>query len=91
MNKMTEYQCKLVEENLDIIDWVIRCRVKVNGQVLQTYEDFYQIGCEALCRAALAYYPERGTFSPLGSRYVYNAIIDPVSYTHLTLPTTSRV
>lgn len=49
MNKMTEYQCKLVEENLDIIDWVIRCRVKVNGQVLQTYEDFYQIGCEALC------------------------------------------
>ena len=47
MNKMTEYQCKLVEENLDIIDWVIRCRVKVNGQVLQTYEDFYQIGCEA--------------------------------------------
>ena len=77
MNKMTEYQCKLVEENLDIIDWVIRCRVKVNGQVLQTYEDFYQIGCEALCRAAMAYHPERGTFSPLGSRYVYNAIIDP--------------
>ena len=76
MNKMTEYQCKLVEENLDIIDWVIRCRVKVNGQVLQTYEDFYQIGCEALCRAAMAYHPERGTFSPLGSRYVYNAIID---------------
>ena len=76
MNKMTEYQCKLVEENLDIIDWVIRCRVKVNGQVLQTYEDFYQIGCEALCRAALAYHPERGTFSPLGSRDVYNAIID---------------
>ena len=76
MNKMTEYQCKLVEKNLDIIDWVIRCRVKVNGQVLQTYEDFYQIGCEALCRAAMAYHPERGTFSPLGSRYVYNAIID---------------
>lgn len=76
MKGMTEYQCRLVEENLSIVDWVIRCRIKVNGAVLQTYEDFYQIGCEALCRAAMAYHPEKGAFSPLGSRYVYNAIID---------------
>lgn len=76
MKTMTEYQCRLVEENLDIVDWVIRCRIIVTGKVLQTYEDYYQIGCEALCRAAMAYHPEEGTFSPLASRYVYNAIID---------------
>ena len=76
MKTMTEYQCRLVEENLDIVDWVIRYRIIVTGKVLQTYEDYYQIGCEALCRAALAYRPEDGTFSPLGIRYVYNAIID---------------
>ena len=76
MKKMTEYQCKVVEENLEIVDWVIRFRIKINGQVLQTYEDFYQIGCEALCKAAMAYNPERGPFYPLGNRYVFNAIID---------------
>lgn len=64
MNKMTEYQCKLVEENLDIIDWVIRCRVKVNGQVLQTYEDFYQIGCRSAMQSGSGLSPgKRDLFS----------------------------
>ena len=76
MKKMTEYQCKVVEENLEIVDRVIRYKIKINGQVLQTYEDFYQIGCEALCKAAMSYEPEQGPFYPLGSRYVFNAIID---------------
>lgn len=76
MTQMTEYQRKIVEENLGIVDWVIRFRIKVNGQVLQTYEDFYQIGCEALCKAAMAYSPDQGSFHPFGSRYVFNAIID---------------
>ena len=76
MKKMTEYQCKVVEENLEIVDRVIRCKIKINGMVLQTYEDFYQIGCEALCKAAICYDPELGPFYPLGSRFVFNAIID---------------
>lgn len=76
MKKMTEYQCSVVEENLEIVDRVIRYRIKINGLVLQTYEDFYQIGCEALCKAATLYNPDQGPFYPLGSRYVYNAIID---------------
>lgn len=74
--KMTEYQRRLVEENLGIVDWVIRCRIRVSGQPLLTYEDFYQIGCEALCRAAMKYNPNQGSFEPFGSRYVYNAMID---------------
>lgn len=76
MKKLTEYQRKLVEENLEIVDWVIKYRIKVNGNVLQTHEDFFAIGCEAVCRAALVYNPDVGPFSPLGSRYVFNAIID---------------
>ena len=48
MKMMTEYQRELVVSNLDIVERTIRTRIKVNGQALQTYEDFYQIGCEAL-------------------------------------------
>ena len=76
MDKMTTYQQNLVVENLGIVDWVIRCRIRVSKMPLFTYEDFYQIGCEALCRAAMAYRQELGDFTPLGGRYVYNAIID---------------
>lgn len=76
MKKLTEYQCKLVEENMSLVDWVITHRIKVSGRVLLTYEDFYQIGCEALCRAAMAYCPDHGAFPPFASRYIYNAAID---------------
>lgn len=76
MNKMTEYQQNLVVENLSIVDWVIRCRIRVSHLPLLTYEDFYQVGSEALCRAAMAYRQELGEFAPLAGRYVYNAIID---------------
>ena len=74
--KMSAYQRELVEQHLGIVDWVIRCRINVSGRPLQTYEDFYQIGCEALCRAAMKYDPAAGTFEAFGSRIVYNALID---------------
>lgn len=74
--KMSEYQRKLAEQHLDIVDWVIRCRITIPGRPLLTYEDFYQIGCEALCRAAMKYDPDVGSFEAFGSRIVYNAIID---------------
>lgn len=76
MKKMTDYQRELVAQNLDIVERTIKTRIKVNGQALQSYEDFYQIGCEALCRAAMDYNAEIGNFAPFGSRYVYNALID---------------
>ena len=73
---MTEYQRTLVEENLDLLDRLILKHIGVSGRALQTYEDYYQIGSEALCRAAMQYDPSRGPFAPLGWRYAYNAIID---------------
>lgn len=76
MKMMTEYQRELVAQHLSVVDSTIKRRIKVNGCVLQTYEDFYQIGCEALCKAAMSYNPEVGAFEPFGARYVYNAIID---------------
>ncbi len=74
--KMTEYQRQLVETHMYIVERVIRRRISPTKQPLMSYEDFFQIGCEALCRAAMRYEPERGSFEPFGSRLVYNAMID---------------
>ena len=52
---MTDYQDALVLENLDLVNWVIRTRISVPNRPLLTYDDFYAIGCEAICRAALKY------------------------------------
>ncbi len=76
MKQMTDYQRELVCQNLDLVDQTIRCRIVVRGIILLTYEDFYQIGCEALCRAALEYKLERGPFAPFACRFIYNAMID---------------
>lgn len=76
MKQMTDYQRELVEQYLDVVNVVIKKQFFVSGQILLTYEDFYQIGCEALCRAAVRYKPEVGSFVPLAYRCVYNALID---------------
>ena len=78
MKALTEYQQKLVEENLDVVDQVLKYRITARGSVLLAYEDFYQIGCEALCRAAAAYQPSIGEFKPYASKAVYNAAIDHI-------------
>lgn len=77
MNQMmTEYQRELVVEYLYLIDQVLRRRIRVNGYPMQTYDDFYSVGCEALCRAAMTYRPESGEFAPFASVMIYHAMID---------------
>lgn len=73
---MTDYQNELVMEHLDLVNWVIRTRISVPNRPLLTYDDFYAIGCEAICRAALKYQADSGEFAPFACRYIYNAIID---------------
>ena len=73
---MTDYQEALVLENLDLVNWVIRTRISIPNRPLLTYDDFYAIGCEAICRAALKYQPDMGAFAPFACRYIYNAIVD---------------
>ena len=63
-------------ENLDLVNWVIRTRISVPNRPLLTYDDFYAIGCEAICRAALKYQADSGEFAPFACRYIYNAIVD---------------
>ena len=76
MKQMTEYQRELVTQHLDLVDKVIRCRIGITGGPLLTYDDFYAVGCEALCRAAMYYQPAQGPFEFLAKRYMYNAMID---------------
>lgn len=73
---MTDYQDALVLENLELVNWVIRTRISIPNRPLLTYDDFYAIGCEAICRAALKYQPDMGAFAPFACRYIYNAIVD---------------
>ena len=61
---MTDYQNELVMEHLDLVNWVIRTRISVPNRPLLTYDDFYAIGCEAICRAALKYQADSGEFAP---------------------------
>lgn len=66
---MTDYQNALVLDNLDLVNWVIRTRISIPNRPLLTYDDFYAIGCEAICRAALKYNADTGEFAPFACRY----------------------
>lgn len=79
-NMMTDYQRELAANHLFLVKEVVQKRMKVSNLPLLSYEDFYAIGCEALCRAAMAYLPSRGEFAPLACRYIYNALIDHVRH-----------
>lgn len=74
---MTDYQDALVLENLDLVNWVIRTRISIPNRPLLTYDDFYAIGCEAICRAALKYQPDMMTMPdpavrlPIGSLWIF--------------------
>ncbi len=73
---MTDYQRELAIEHLGLIDQVIRKRIRVRGTPLLSYEDFYSVGCEALCDAAMRYRPEKGEFEPYAYVMLYHAMID---------------
>lgn len=73
---LTDYQRELVVQHLYLVDQVLRRRIRVTGLPMQTYEDFYSVGSEALCHAALVYRPDAGEFAPLASVMIYNAMID---------------
>lgn len=76
MKQMTDYQRELVTTNMSVVDHVIRASIHVNNSALENYEDFYQIGCEALCKAAMSYNPSASAFATYASRVVRNALID---------------
>lgn len=56
INKLTSEQSELVSANLDVVKEVIYFHINVNELIDGLgYDDLYQIGCMALCRAAMTY------------------------------------
>jgi len=73
---LTLDQQKLVEENLDLPDILLRTKIHPNETIRgMEFEELYQCGCLALCRAA-ATYDHSTQFRTYASRVVYNAMID---------------
>ena len=73
---LTSDQQKLVEENLDLADILLRTKIHPNETIRgMEFEELYQCGCLALCRAA-ATYNHSTQFQTYASRVVYNAMID---------------
>ena len=56
LKELNEYQQRLVETHIDVIEWTIRESIYYNeGIVGLSYNDIYGEGCYWLCRAALDY------------------------------------
>ena len=73
---LTPEQQKLVEENLNLADILLRTKIHPNETIRgMEFDELYQCGCLALCRAA-ATYDYSTQFRTYASRVVYNAMID---------------
>ena len=58
---MTRKEQLLVEEHLELVRKIVKGTMSINENVQGLgYEDLYQTGCEALCKAALNYNEARG-------------------------------
>ena len=79
MMHMNEEQRALVEQNLSLVGQTIARHIRYNEDICgMGYDDLYQEGCWALCRAAMAYdQAGRGTpFSAFARPVVRNHLLD---------------
>ena len=76
VKRLTAAQQRLVEENLAVVERVLRFEVRANPCIAGlSYEDLYQEGCVWLCKAALTFDPARGSFASYARRVVQNGLI----------------
>ena len=76
VKRLTAAQQRLVEENLAVVERVLRFNVRVNPCIAGlSYEDLYQEGCVWLCKAALTFDPARGSFASYARRVVQNGLV----------------
>ncbi len=76
VKRLTAAQQRLVEENLTIVERVLRFDINANPCVAGLgYEDLYQEGCVWLCNVALTFDPARGSFASYARRVVQNGLI----------------
>ena len=76
VKRLTAAQQRLVEENLAVVERVLRFEVRANPCIAGLgYEDLYQEGCVWLCKAALTFEPARGSFTPYARRVAQNGLV----------------
>lgn len=77
---LSDEQRKLVENNLSVIDQVIRKSITMNREIPgMEYDDLYQIGAIGLCKAAVKYQKkENASFETYAYRVIKNELLDHV-------------
>ena len=81
MNKKMNYilnekQQEMVEQHLDLVSIIIHKYIRTNEQVRGLeYEDLYQYGCLALCKAAY-HFDGRVKFATFAGTVIRNALLD---------------
>lgn len=75
---------KLIENNMGLVGRVIKDKVRdVRNIGIFTYDDFFQIGCIGLCKAADTYKPGKERFSTYAYILIRNEIFDALEYATL--------
>ena len=74
---VSDDQHRLIEESLPLVRWTVKRYFACDeGVVGLAYDDLYQEGCIALCRAAAAYDAQRGEFDTFAVTVIRNHLID---------------
>lgn len=82
--RLDEKQRKLVEENMDVVNRVIRKYIHINQNIYgMEYDDIYQVGAIGLCKAAFSYQnTQKASFSTYAFRVVLNTLYDYLRNLH---------
>lgn len=76
---LNEKEREKIEKNIGLVHKVIRDKLQPPYQVsMYSYEDFFQIGCIGLCKAAST--DKGGTFSTYAYRLIWHQICDAMIY-----------
>lgn len=70
---LTAEQRKLVEDNIKLAYWYVNTKIRVADSALE-YEDWVQVCCVGLMRAAQRWVPERGKFSTYATQVMHTAV-----------------
>ena len=74
---LNDLQRQRVEDHLALVEQVLRRSIKTNETVDgMGHDDLYQEGCIALCRAAVSYREEMGSFPAYAKVVIRNHLLD---------------
>lgn len=82
--KLNTQQRKLVEDNLAVVDRVIRQYIHINPSVYGlNYDDLFQEGCICLCHAAFTFDDSKSSFSTYAKKVVLTGLFSYCRYTSM--------